>query len=110
MIKQLLFITSLSFLISCSEECVNCKEISKNQFGNNWPLTIEKGYLSCNNGRCVTLRYEGKIYGLNGVAKTFYKNDPDYADINEIWANDTNMYGLKMSIAPLIEEGLKMCK
>lgn len=94
------------------------QEISKDDFGEKWPFTVDKGILKCD-GAAVTFTVEGKEYPINGVAsqKTVYKTE-------DIWAYDDKMIqgfidaGMtedeiepkpRKSIAPIIDAGLKLC-
>ena len=72
-----------------------------------WPLIAEEGLLRCNGSGGVgqvTIEVAGSKYAVNGSAK----NDNSNAAIDAIWANDTTP-GLKKSISPLIQEGLRLC-
>lgn len=70
-----------------------------------WPLTVESGALRCEAGRAVVFEAAGKVYALNGIAIA----DPQYEDLNPIWAADPTGAAPKMSISDLIEAGLALC-
>lgn len=73
-----------------------------------WPLTVESGVLKCEGsggfGK-VTIEVDGKSYALNGSAMS----DKSNVDLRPIWADD-KAAGFKMSVGPLIQEGLRLCK
>ncbi|GAA1769428.1 hypothetical protein GCM10009681_46000 [Luedemannella helvata] len=73
--------------------------------GDRWPLTIDSGTLECRNGAEVVLSSGGTVYALNGTAKSSKR----YADVSSVWADDPSTAGLKVSIGPLIDEGLALC-
>jgi hypothetical protein len=92
--------------------------ISKEDFGDRWPFTVSQGKLSCS-GNAVTFKANGKIYAVNGTAKS-----RGFAEINEIWKNDEEMIKIlkesflgedigsppKINIGPIIDKGLSLCK
>jgi len=60
------------------------KKITKEEFGKDWPFTVDAGYVNCYDSE-VTFETNGKVYALNGTAKT---RMPDSPPIEEIWAWD----------------------
>ncbi|MGV3613352.1 MAG: DUF2511 domain-containing protein [Fluviicola sp.] len=115
-------------LFSCNSESTTesdapQKFVSRSMFGNEWPLTIDKGTLKClDYGGVVFITEDGQIYGVNGTAKTYGKT-AGYSDIEDIWADDLvtkkslmevgvseKDASSKISIGPLLDEGLKLCK
>lgn len=99
------------------------KLVSRSMFGDKWPLTIDKGTLKClDYGGVVFISDDGQIYGVNGTAKTYGKT-AGYSDIEDIWADDLETKkslmeagvsekdaSSKISIGPLLDEGLQLCK
>lgn len=94
-------------------------EISANEFGKKWPFTVASGKLMCADPGAVTFAANGKVYAVNGLAKSNRKN----AEIREIWKDDSEsahaQYMLKqgrpdlvpkISIAPIIDRGLILCR
>lgn len=82
--------------------------VSRSDFGDAWPLTVESGTLRCEPGRAVVFRSpDGTDYAVNGSAM-----DGRYRDIEAIWAANTdpatNPYIPKMDLAPLIAAGLAL--
>ena len=105
-----------------SEEISHEKKVSRSMYGKDWPLTVESGTLKCLGYGGVIFISNGRIYGLNGTAKT-YGRDKGYADLQTIWADDTTLIkslmavgateeeaSAKISIQPLIESGLELCE
>ena len=99
------------------------KFVTRSMFGKEWPLTVNSGTLKClDYGGVVFISEEGIIYGVNGTAKT-HGRSAGYANIENIWADDletkkqlmeagvSEKYATsKISIGPLLDEGLKLCK
>ena len=93
--------------------------ITSKDFGDKWPFTVTKGELSCNGNDAVTFKTNGIIYGVNGRALS-----KGYPRINPIWKDDQKMIEWlkeqmpgekitsppKISIGPVLEKGLTLCK
>ncbi len=87
------------------------KEINKDQFGERWPFTVDRGILRCEHGMYVTFENNGLIYGVNGAASSFYKSDLNFHDIVSICQDDIELgKPFKKDIQPIINAGLKLCK
>jgi hypothetical protein len=124
----------ISLLISCgsNDNILGEKRITKEQFGEKWPFTVSEGTLKCiqydakdvnpKMVQGIIFEVNGKIYGLNGVAKSWGKK-LGYSQVEEIWANDREQMNqlieagvsekdatIKMDIGVIINEGLKLCK
>lgn len=93
------------------------KIISKEQFGDKWPFTVERGILQCKEGKVILFHANGKVYSVNGKADGLAKSR-GYHDIREIWKNNPEYSKFfapddpehpKINIGPIIEEGLKLC-
>ena len=86
------------------------KEVSRQDYGDEWPLTVGSGVLACA-ASAVTFETDTNVYALNGIAKARKSG----AELNPTWAEDTGIPGLgaipglKKSIGPLIDDGLKLC-
>lgn len=85
---------------------VNPNYVSRKQFGDTWPLTVEEGHIRCLSGQAVVFSAGGYVYAVNGTAKGRDK----YRDIDEIWRDDPVYPGLKINIGPLLDYGLSLCK
>jgi hypothetical protein len=81
-------------------------------FGNAWPLTVERGYLRCEESAVdglleqavVFTAPDGTEYGVNGTAQ-----DEGYPQIDPIWKNSGESFAPKVDIGPLIDKGLSLC-
>jgi len=81
-------------------------QISRADFGDEWPLTVDEGELRCEPpSRVVFTDPDGKEWGVNGMAVTH-----GYPEIDSIWADNPDFPDTKKSIGPLIDRGLAMCE
>ena len=72
--------------------------VSKDDMGE-WPLAVDKGRLSCENpggprSAASSSPEDGTNYTVNGTAKS----PADYPDVDEIWADDPDVDGLKINM------------
>jgi hypothetical protein len=56
----------------------------------------------------VTFVAEGTTYWVNGTAGNA-ADERGWEDVRPIWADDPADAGLKISIGPLIDDGLALC-
>ncbi|MCB9441125.1 MAG: DUF2511 domain-containing protein [Mycolicibacterium sp.] len=75
-----------------------------------WPLTVPDATLMCagwgtGGQKSVTLAADGKMYAVNGTAKS----TKQFEDLDAIWADDSTAPGLKVNIGPLLTKGLSLC-
>lgn len=128
--KFKIFIYLLPFLIQSCESnnsksiekgaSKNSKVIYEKDYGEHWPFTVDKGLLKCEMS-AVFFIVEGKTYTINGIANG-YIGKKGYYDVRDIWLDDTiainnlvangvpkDMAKSKISIAPIINDGLKLC-
>ena len=87
-------------LVAC-----DAREVTRDQYGTAWPLTVDSAALHCEND-AVWATIRGRDYALNGWAQT-YKSLPELP--RSLWRNDPRVPGLKVSIGPLIRDGLALC-
>lgn len=80
------------------------RTVSRADLGQSWPLTVESGALACTGG-AITIDVGGTKYAVNGTAKS-----TGALDITPVWAPNPNVAGLRKNIAPLIDEGQKLCR
>jgi hypothetical protein len=78
--------------------------VTRAQFVDEWPLTVDGGDLRCENGAVVFEGDDGGLYAVNGTAKA--NGTPG---IEPIWADDPDLPGVKINIGPLIDRGLELC-
>lgn len=118
------FVSLVVFLSGCSKPGL---ELTEEQYGDKWPLTVPSGHVECKNDS-VIFHTNGKTYGVNGLAKS-----RGYPSIDEIWKVDPAFFEMveevakiekisvdealksmgspsKISIGPILDSGLKLCK
>jgi len=95
--------TTLPTEEAVTTKTTNAIPISRADYGDAWPLTVDSGTLTCEPGHAVVFRApDGKEYGVNGAAG-------DRPDIGPIWADDPTGIAPKLDLSPLIEAGLALC-
>lgn len=90
------------------------RHVTRADFGDAWPLTVEAGTLQLR-GKSVVFLTDRKVYAVNGTAKAdrhWILDQPRYVPIDEIWADAPNPPGLdlrfKVNMGPLIKAGLAL--
>lgn len=78
---------------------LNKQLLLKQEFGDSWAFTVDKGVIENIKG-AVIIRYENAEYALNGVASS-----RGYNDVSEIWLDNPNIQGTKISIGTFITIG-----
>jgi hypothetical protein len=84
-------------------------EVTRAEYGEDWPLTVARGILSCHStggGAVVFTAPDGTVYWVNGHGSTV----PGAKDIEPIWRDSPEPYIPKVSIGPLIDRGLELCE
>ena len=87
------------------ETAIFSSHVSERSFGNNWPLTISEGVISCEpiyEYKIVTFTANGKTYAVNGLARGNRAKKRGWLDVEKIWKPGQN-------ISPLIEKGISLC-
>ena len=85
--------------------------VSRAEFGADWPLTVDRGTLSCDGPGVVFTTDDGEEYAVNGTAK-----GSGYPGIEPIWREDPDLAlddggpPLRVDISPLIDRGLELCE
>ena len=105
------YVRRLILLVVVLAACGSCgeggggtgEEVSRADFGKDWPLTVESGTLKCEGGWAVTSTTNGTTYAVNGLASGMNQ----CPEIDPIWADAPQ--GLKKDIGPLIDRGLELC-
>lgn len=100
-----------------SSESTNTAEpantISKSEYGEKWPLTVDQVELACEPPTLITVKANGVTYALNGSARTHAKRY-GWEDFEQIWRTDPASEGTGTSwkIPPtgLIAKGMELCK
>lgn len=85
----------------------NSIEVSAADLEGPWPLTVESGTLACD-GQAVTFSVDGGTYAVNGTARG-RANSEGWLPIEDIWAPDPVIDGLKVNIGELVDKGLELC-
>lgn len=70
-------------------------QVSRDQMGDRWPLTVDRGRVECRGPGYYFVDSDGKRYGLNGFAG-------DARDIDPIWDKPK-------SLGPLTEVAAEQC-
>lgn len=73
------------------------KLVTQQDMGDEWPFTVDRGYVYCIDGAPV-FEADGTVYGLNGIGL-----GRGYADPHPIWRDNPELYGSKVSIGPIQE-------
>lgn len=111
MFKKLTLVVSF-FVVGIFAGCgeVNSSElpVSKEEFGDSWPLTVDSGYLECWKHNAVIFHSNGKTYAVNGTAIGWRRSE-GWRDIEEIWADDPTPGYYKIDISPILDRGLTLC-
>ena len=130
----LLLILTIS-IISCGNDgpiVLNEKSLTKEEFDDKWPLTVDEGTLQCIQFevdginpevlRGIIFKTKDKTYSVNGVAKS-HGVDYGFEDISVITKIDLKTKNemmklgvsekdatIKMDNGFLLDEGLKLCE
>jgi hypothetical protein len=102
---------ALAGLFSSTAMAAGPQLISAEQFGGDWPFTVEEMHLSCFPGRALVVSdaETGVMYPLNGVASA-KAGALGLEPIGKVWRDDPGNSGAKISLGPVIEQGLLLCK
>lgn len=131
--KKLYFIAAFWLVIPLFANADSQQEISKQQFGAKWPLSVPSGMVKCLPiGRgAVVFESQEKTYAVNGIAKGVARKY-EFSNIEEIWLDDPEFYKVaeeaarvegipiekaikimggptKINIAPVLDAGARLC-
>ena len=119
------------FVVTCGTS--DSKTIHQSDYGDKWPLTVPEATLLCKGGLGVYIYVNERYYPVNGSAQAQwiidrYIGEPLY-NLEDIWAVDEKMMEnvrkayeymgevmpldeplTRISIGPLINDGLELCK
>ena len=106
----------LGLAAACGSQTDSSRELDENErgviasvYGEAWPLTVSGGTLRCDEPDLVTFTTDdGARWSLNGPARANGRRGW-IDDIEPIW-KDARVAGTKADIAPLIDDGLTLCK
>lgn len=80
--------------------------LTRDNFGADWPLTVDFGVVACADGSVTFRAPDGTKYAVNGTAQAQHRALPK---IDAIWADDPDLDGVKINIAPVIDRGRELC-
>lgn len=94
-------------LISLAEGSSSREFIEKKDFGDDWPLTVDYGVVSCQaQGAVYFSTGDNRKFPVNGLARS---GNTSGNDIHEIWKDHPSPNMPKYSIDPIINSGLGVC-
>lgn len=79
--------------------------ITKAEYGDRWPLTVDRGSVECVGVGAVLFHATGETFAVNGLALSA----ASYPPIDPIWRDDPSNPGLKINLSPIIDRGLALC-
>jgi len=89
----------------------NIRDVSAKEYGARWPFTVDKGMLGCKDSavvfRAIPRKGVHQEYAVNGIARGRRLAGAPQRDVFSI-VQDAG--AAKKSVAPIIEDGLKLCK
>jgi len=91
-------------ITACAE---SGRQVTTQELGDRWPLTVDSGHVDCESGALV-FRHDGTIYALNMTAL-----GKGYPGIDPIWKNEAralNHRPLKVNLTPLIDLARQQCR
>lgn len=81
--------------------------VSRETMGDDWPLSIDEGILTCTDKREVILIASSGTYAVNGTARTVMEARR-WKDIRDITLPGA-VEGLTKDVGPLLDVGLALC-
>jgi hypothetical protein len=108
--KNIIVCSLLLVLYSCSDTTKGIT-FSKSSFDGTWPFSVEEVEVYCSGYKEIYCRdVAGKIYALNGSAKSASKDDKTMSKVEEIWLDNPEYPGLKIPYSEFITQGLELCE
>ena len=99
------FLVLLALLAACSpDKGFKTRDISRSDYGDQWPLTVDAAVLACEPGRVPTVTVDGSTYSLDAADE---EKVPSSLRLERIWADDPD--GKKKDITVLARDALEMC-
>jgi hypothetical protein len=94
-------------MISLAEGSSRRKFLEKDDFGDDWPLTVDYGVVSCQSPSAVYFSIsDNRRFPVNGLA---ISADTSGNDIREIWRDHPASHIPKYPIGPILNVGLGIC-
>lgn len=105
------------FILACGDDG---RTISEDDYGRSaWPLTVDEAELHCEKISdmagglaMVWVEVRGQAYPINGIAMSSLENKrPELRvrPLESIWRPSPIVRDTKVSVGPLIDDGLEMC-
>lgn len=82
--------------------------VHRDDYGDDWPFTVDDGTLACEDGLYVVFRHGDVTYSLNGTAQGV-ADEMGYVDIDPIWRADPGGVMPKVYIGDMVRMGLELC-
>ncbi|MBK3461651.1 DUF2511 domain-containing protein [Pseudomonas haemolytica] len=84
--------------------------VTQGEYGANWPFTVEKVDLLCQEGppSALVRTEDGKIYALNGSARSKASKN-GWLDGQSITKPDVSFPGIKMDYSEITVRAMKLC-
>ena len=115
-LRLLIAVEKARFLLS-----TRCKSIRESEYGEGWPLTVEKAWLCCKSS-AVWVEVGRERYPLNGASETVLPTyGLEFLELEEIWREDPALEAIRkefgdeadgtpmrISVGGLISEGLAL--
>lgn len=99
------WIVAFAIVAALLVSCASGEEITRSDYGEDWPLTVAQAQLHCNRD-AVWVTIEGDDYALNGWAQTLRKLPPLP---RSLWRDNPAIPGSKIDVGTLIDDGLALC-
>jgi len=83
-------------------------EVSAVEYGDQWPFTVERGWVNCEKEMALTFESDGILYGLNGFGLSWL----DTEDPLSIWKLDPAYPAeleIHVGIGPIMEAAETQC-
>ena len=100
--RSLAALPLLLLLAGCTQE--SRLEVGRAELGEQWPLTVERGTLACED-RDLTITVDGTAYALGAGGDGTGAGRP----IDALRAEDEDAPGARKSLGPLISRAAELC-
>ncbi|QYJ05245.1 YebY family protein [Nocardioides panacisoli] len=95
----------MTFACSPDKGFGESREVEAEDYGSDWPLTVESAILSCSPEGDLFVQINGRAFGLNTA--TVEDADPGF---RRVWAANPGNGGERMDLVPLIEDARELCE
>lgn len=101
-IRSVFLLISAFWLWGCQTQT----KVSKDSFDGLWPFSVDEGEIACQKGSALTFSANGKVYGLNGLADSWFDTEP----LEDIWLPNPEIEGLRIGIQDVQRAAEALCK